>query len=333
MCDIDDDALRRTRDETYPRRYGNWENAITLSTVDDAPLRNFDLIVVGTPPDVHVDIALNAIAESPKAVLVEKPVCRPDLAGAQKLADACTDAGVRGFVGYDHVVSDSVSAITALLGDGALAEVQTIDVEFREHWGGMLAAHPWLDGPQDSYLGFWRRGGGASGEHSHAANLWQHLARAAGVGEAVEVSASLDYINDGTAEYDRLCLMSLRTESGLLGRVVQDVITAPPRKWLRVQGSEGAVEWTGSATRDVVTRITPDGEATEQVFGKTRPDDFITELTHIDQALSDGTPSPIDLEHGLDTMLIVAAAHLSAESGRTVAIDREQGYTSKALSH
>ncbi len=30
------------------------------------------------------------------------------------------------------------------------------------------AAHPWLAGPQDSYLGFWRRGGGASGEHSHA---------------------------------------------------------------------------------------------------------------------------------------------------------------------
>ena len=36
-----------------------------------------------------------------------------------------------------------------------------IDVEFREHWEGIFKAHEWLDGPQDSYLGFSQRGGGA----------------------------------------------------------------------------------------------------------------------------------------------------------------------------
>ena len=37
--------------------------------------------------------------------------------------------------------------------------------------------------------------------------------------------------------------MNLRTENGLLGRCVQDVVTEPPRKWARIQGSKGFVEW------------------------------------------------------------------------------------------
>ena len=71
-----------------------------------------------------------------------------------------------------------------------LQSVETIDVEFREHWGGIFAAHPWLEGPQDSYLGFWDRGGGASGEHSHAINLWQFFASQLGKGRIIEVSAA-----------------------------------------------------------------------------------------------------------------------------------------------
>ena len=54
-----------------------------------------------------------------------------------------------------------------------LNEIKYIDVEIREHWQGIFNAHPWLDGPQDSYLGFWKKGGGAISEHSHGINIWQ----------------------------------------------------------------------------------------------------------------------------------------------------------------
>ena len=47
-----------------------------------------------------------------------------------------------------------------------MGKLQTLDVEFREYWGGIFEAHPWLNGPQDSYLGFWKRGGGAWGTFS-----------------------------------------------------------------------------------------------------------------------------------------------------------------------
>src|SRR5262249_45684488 len=82
-------------------------------------------------------------------------------------------------------------------------------------------AHPWLAGPQDSYLGYWRRGGGASGEHSHALNLWQHFAHVVGAGRVAEVSAMMSYVEDGPAVYDDVCFLTLRTETGLVGRVAR----------------------------------------------------------------------------------------------------------------
>ena len=40
-----------------------------------------------------------------------------------------------------------------------------------EHWGGIFNAHPWLNGPKDSYLGFTSKVGGSLCEHSHGLNL------------------------------------------------------------------------------------------------------------------------------------------------------------------
>lgn len=333
LCDIDHSALERTRTAIYPARYKQWDEAIRLFESSEAPRGGYDLICVGTPPDSHIGLARAAVAERPKAVLVEKPLCGPDLDGAQALVDEAKAEGVAVFVGYDHVVGRAARLAGDALRRG-LGEVVTIDVEFREHWGGIFAAHPWLAGPWETYLGFWRRGGGASGEHSHAANLWQHFAYIAGAGRVVEVDATLDFVRGGRVDYDRLAIMTFRTESGLIGRCVQDVVTKPPRKWARVQGSSGAIEWICGREPGVdVVAIERDGQPRgEELVRKTRPDDFIEELKHIEAALTgDPEDSPLSLARGLDTMLVVAAAHRSNATGRRVKIDYCRGYTPAAL--
>jgi len=335
LCDIDEEALKRARNEIYPNRYGSWDDQIRLFKADEVPVGNYDLIIIGTPPDSHIPLALAAVKEKPKAVLIEKPLCTPDLVGAQKLYDLARKLGVHVFTGYDHVVGEASEKFTNIIHSGSLGDIATIDVEFREFWGGIFNAHPWLDGPKDSYLGFWKRGGGASGEHSHAANLWQHFAHASGAGKIVEVSASLDFVNNGVVNYDRLCIASMKTESGLIGRIVQDVVTQPPRKWGRVQGSKGFVEWQCGAKPgcDTVTHQVNNDEASAVDVEKTRPDDFIRELRHIENAVeSGGEAADISMERGLDTMLVVAAMHLSNQTGCTVRIDYAKGYIPDALS-
>lgn len=335
LCDIDPLALERTRTQIYPSRYGAWDGNIRLFKNDDAPKGEYDMIFIGTPPQMHIPLAMEALDEQPKAILIEKPVCGPDLDGALELLECATRKGVAIFVGYDHVISKASGLAEELMLRPNMGAVTTIDVEFREHWGGIFGAHPWLAGPWETYLGFWKRGGGASGEHSHAANLWQHFAHVVGAGRVVEVQASLDMVNDGRVDYDRLCLMNFKTENGIIGRCVQDVVTHPPRKWARIQRTEGYVEWQCGREPgvDTVTASLPGRVAIEQKVSKTRPDDFIEELRHIEIALSnDPSKSPIALSRGLDTMLVIAAAHLSHSTGRRVRIDYTKGHTPQALS-
>lgn len=334
LCDVNPAALQRTRNEIYPARYGSWDEAIRLFECKDAPTGAYDLIFVGTPPDSHIAVAMEAIREKPRAVLVEKPFCTPDMKGAQELFDLAGKNSVAVFTGYDHVVGKASAQFADVVQSGSLGSIETLDVEFREFWGGIFAAHPWLSGPGDTYLGFWKRGGGASGEHSHAANLWQHFAHVLGAGRVVEVSAMMKFVSDGHLDYDKLCVLHLRTETGLVGRVVQDVVTIPARKWARAQGSDGFGEWHCGFRPgvDAVLHGNGNGRTEELLFEKTRPGDFIQELQHIEASLGvDATASPISLSRGLDTMLVLAAAHKSAREKRTISLDYSAGYSEAAL--
>jgi predicted dehydrogenase len=334
LVDIDPAALERARKEIYPARYGKWDEAIGLYPADRAPKGGYDLILIGTPPDSHIGLAMAALDEGARAVLVEKPVCTPDLRGADELVKKARAKGCRLFVGYDHVVGAAAERFCALIDENRIGRVQTLDVEFREHWGGIFAAHPWLSGPSDSYLGFWRRGGGAAGEHSHAFNLWQHFAHRLGKGRVRRVTATLDYVEEAGAVYDRLCLANLETDGGLIGRVVQDVVTRPVRKGARVQGADGFIEWVCGYEpgKDAVIYLGKDGKIVMETFTKTRPDDFILELRHVAAAMnSDSGASPLAIERGLDTMMVVAASHHSAQAGKSVEIDWAKGYLVDAL--
>jgi predicted dehydrogenase len=333
VCDISPLALDRMKGDIYPARYGRWDEAIQLVASGQAPRGGFDLVCVGTPPEAHIPLAREAVAEGAPAVLIEKPACPPHLEGAAALATEAEARGIRVFVGYDHVVGQAARHAESLLRGGAIGEAETLDVEFREHWEGIFRAHPWLSGPADTYLGYWRRGGGASGEHSHALNLWQHFAQVAGGGRVTQVSASVSYVQEGAADYDSVCAMTLRAENGLVGRVVQDVRTRPARKRASIQGKEGTIEWVNgfSPEGDAVLLHRPGQPVETRVFAKKRPDDFIEELAHVADALRTGSPSPLALDRGLDTAVVIAAAHASEREGRRLTLDWAAGPRPEAI--
>jgi predicted dehydrogenase len=225
-------------------------------------------------------------------------------------------------------------AAEELVGAGVVGRLQTISARTREHWAGIFAAHPWLSGPADSYLGFSSRGGGAAGEHSHALNIWQHFAHVADAGRVCEVTANLDMISENGVHYDQLAFITLRTEHGLLGDVIQDVISVPTEKYARLQGSDGSVEWHVNYRpgTDAVISTSVRGTAEEKLFKKTRADDFRAEIDHL-AGVMDGaiSRSPIELERGLETLVVIAAAFKSNALGRRVRIDWGRGYVAEAL--
>lgn len=337
ICDRDQDALRRTQSEIYPGRYGQWDTAIRLTTLENLPDELFDLVIIGTPPETHLPIAEDVLrrAQPPKVLLIEKPACVPSLNNAQNVLEMARKAGTIACVGYNHTLTANTGIAEKLLANQAIGSPLTISAKFREHWGGIFRAHPWISGPQDTYLGFSERGGGACGEHSHAINIWQHFARHCGFGRVVDVSAMIDIVEENGAKYDRVCLIHVKTERGFVGDIAQDVVTEPAQKQVRIQGSLGYIEWYCNIENGYDAVMSWDGKhaPSQEMIAKTRPDDFKNEINHIDALLHGLNPqeSPIALERGLDTMLVIAAAYLSAEHGKRVSIHYEAGYRREAL--
>ena len=79
LTDVDPVALDRTKTKIYPDRYGSWDKSIRLLT--DVDRREvYDLVIIGTPPDTHIDVALNVLSNHPpKVLMIEKPLCTPFL--------------------------------------------------------------------------------------------------------------------------------------------------------------------------------------------------------------------------------------------------------------
>jgi predicted dehydrogenase len=338
MVDVDRAALDRTKNEIYPSRYGKWDSEIRLGTNSEfANDERADLVILGTPPESHVPLALETLRKAPpKVLLVEKPLCTPSMEKIDELIRLAKETGTMVAVAYNHTLTKNTQMANQLITDGILGKAVTIQARFREYWGGIFKAHPWLDGPQDTYLGFTAQGGGASGEHSHAINIWQHFALAVGAGRVTEVSAMLDWVRDGKAYYDRICQMSVRTEKGLVGEIAQDVVTEPADKSVRIQGTTGFIEWFVNRDKQSDAIRFSDGKspAQEKSIPKTRPDDFKGEIDHIEALLSGkakASESPIAFERGLETMMVVIAAQISSEKQRTVRINYEKGYTPGAI--
>jgi len=335
LCDIDMDSLERTKNDIYPSRYGSWDENIRLAKVDALKNEKFDLVIIGTPPDTHMKLAFDVLKSAPpRALLIEKPLCLPSLEGCNELLSLAKSTGTFVAVGYNHTLTKNSQLAEEILGSGILGSALTITAMFREHWKGIFSAHPWLDGPHDSYLGFSERGGGASGEHSHAVNIWQHFSHVLNMGKIVEVSAMLDIVKNTKVNYDQLCFLNVKTSEGLMGNVIQDVITEPAKKNLRIQGTSGFLEWyvNWDKHNDMLRYGGNKGEIKDELIKKTRPDDFIGEINHIEDILEgNNEASPISLERGLDTMLVVAAAHISHHSRKAVSINYKKGYSLDAI--
>jgi predicted dehydrogenase len=326
IVDTDPLALKRTKEETYPNRYGAWDDSIQLSEVKDAKKGGFDVILIGTPPDTHLKIATQVLKEEPPKVLqIEKPLCAPIFKDVPEfIAEVKNNPETVVIVGYDHIVAENTKKTEEEIKQRELGKLLSLDCEFRSHWKNIFKAHHWLSGPQDTYLGYWQRGGGASGEHSHGLNLWQHFAHFLGAGRIKEVEAVFDFVKENGTDYDRSCFLNLITENGLIGRVAQDVITLPKKKFLSLQFEKGSLEWRNDVTKTTDEIMVQEHGKDEELFEikKTRPDEFYREIVHIQDILEGKIKeSPISLQRGLDTMAVLTAAHKSFKEKKIIPVE------------
>ncbi len=334
VVDKDRAALLRMKNEIYPQRYGEWDPAIGLFSSEHEPKGGYDIIMIGTPPDIRMKIAIEALKEKPRLLHLEKPLFAPSPESINAFREFKKTFDTLPFlsdspivpivtVGYDHAVSKAAHFVKDLLLRGVIGEALNLHVAFKENWKGIFSAHPWLKSPEDSYLGYWRRGGGAGCEHSHALHLWLHFAKILGWSIAEKISSKMDMYTDGVVDYDKEAQFLITTSSGKIGQVVQDVVTDPPEKIVHIWGERGSIVWKvgWSPHGDLIMYPDPDsrGEIEYHVIAKNRQDDFYEEMKHYDALLKgEITPdnSPLSLSSGIEVMATLIQAYSFANNNK-----------------
>ena len=330
VTDIDKAALNRMESSIYPARYGSWDDKIKLSEQDltDA---FWDLVIIGTPPESHLDIATKVLSDgNVRAILIEKPLSLPDLNKVLLFKRTIKNSEVKIFIGYNHTLTKNTQIMTKLIAEKNFGDVKNINIFFKEHWKGIFAAHPWLSGPKESYLGNITRGGGATCEHSHGINLFQRISTVTKNGRISEVSAIASMVKEDGVCYDELTQINIVTETGLKGHIQQDVITYPPIKKAMIQFENGQINWCINKAKDLDS-VSYALNGAKEVYDikKTRPDDFHSEIRHIKAVLEEGVlyeESPINIRYGIDAMFVICAVFQSIKEKRPVKINYDKKY-------
>lgn len=317
IVDLSPEALERTQKTIYPERYGAWDPDITLASPTDVAGEAFDIVIVGTPPATHLAIASAEIENTPpRLLLIEKPLSHPDKAAIQQFIALAEQSSTRVLVGYNQRHKPNTHKFLEVASSSSLGTLMGLRSHMLESWDGILKAHFWMGSEKDSYLAFSDQGGGALLEHSHALNLFLYFAKELRQGSVTSVDASMEWVDHDSGRYDRDTSMTLTLESGLIGEVRQDLHTWPAQKSAVATFENGRVTWSMGDSSDKVTLESPAGEELESWdFPKTRPDDFLGEISHLEHLLNNpNDPSSLDLEHGVAVMEIALAAMASSGS-------------------
>lgn len=286
-------ALERFRNDIYPNRYGSFDSGISLYDMNqfmDSKAELFDAVLIGTPPDTHLEIVKHAVKLQPKIIFIEKPLCPPSEEEIFEIREIIhSKQDIQFLCGYNHRLN---SVTRNLLDSFELLDTSAnrLEVNWLESWDGIMQAHPWIKSPSDTYLGFTRRGGGALFEHSHGIDLWIKLAQNLGLGIPRRVKTKFKEVRDEKTgdSYDSEVDIEIETNLGFVGRVTQDVISFPSVKQVKLEGNLyhfRAHYNHGGFDKLLCSPKSKTLGGFNLEISKPRPSDFDTEITLIDRLL------------------------------------------------
>jgi 1,5-anhydro-D-fructose reductase (1,5-anhydro-D-mannitol-forming) len=282
-----------------------------LDTVDELLAWHPDAVIVASENARHADDAVRA-ARAGAHVLCEKPLATT-AADAQRILDACAEAGVSLMTAFPVRFTPEYAELRARVQAGALGEVVSIS---GANNGQLPAARAWFADPELA-------GGGAIADHTvHIADLVFGLFPDARAEEVFAVGNRL-LRPDRTAE--TAGLVSIRYSNGLTA--VIDCSWSVP---------EHFPTWGGLSLRviaqDGVAELTPFAERVDGFSENERSPVWLSYGTDLDALMLDEfldavaggrQPVPSGLD-GLRALEVVLAAYESMETGRPAAV-RHQG--------
>ncbi len=302
VYDISEAAIERFSELVWPERYAEpVPHTVKLKFLDHDRFveGKYDLAVVGTPPSSHAVLLKNILrTRAARQVSIQKPISTPrveDIRQFLLLEQQAKSLNVNLFSGYNHRHSPAMTELIRALSAFETCRLDSVKirVEWRESWTGILNAHPWLNGPKDSYLGYTELGGGACFEHSHGLDLGLFIWGLVGGAAPKALSMDFDWAEDG--DYDRAVNIALHDSSvGVSLEVKQNVFDQDSSKRISVELGREELEASFSSRTDNFTHRDNGSPIHSIEVTKNREADFDNEI----RAISLFNNSPVEMMNG-----------------------------------
>ena len=292
-------------DETALAEATTGTEAEPVDSLEQGFAENPTAVLVCTPPDKHLDIALRAV-NAGAHLFVEKPIA-PTAEGCDALISAADDAGRILMVGYNLRFQAGIEKMHELVRSGEVGEIFSIRAEFGQY------LPDWRPGT-DYRTGYYARpesGGGILLDASHELDYLTWIA-----GQPESIYALIDRKSDLEIETEDLVLLLMRLDSGAFAEVHLDVLEHGYTRRCKIVGSRATLEWDFNAGV-TIQRIGSD-MAEEFPTRDDVNDMYLQELAFFLRCLSGETTPPVDGRRAVEVLRIVEVAKDSASEGREV---------------
>lgn len=281
VTDKDPNALKRMKNKIFPKRYKKWKKNIKLVLTKDLislKEKKINLIIIGTPPKSHLNL-YKFCKKNFKfdKLLIEKPLAVYN----QNLNNIKFDYN-KNFCGYNHSISQSFSYLQKLIKNEIPSKINSIEIDWKEGWSGILNAHFWMQSEFDSYLGNLKDGGGALHEHSHGLHLLTIILKDLNIDiNKILFNKEIIFKKKRSTKYD--CFGTfIASHKNTIIKYETDLLTYPSKKEIRINYKNKSIIWKCNFKKNIDSVEIIDKQNIHlKLFKKTRSSEFENEIKYI----------------------------------------------------
>ena len=262
-----------------------------------------DGVLVCTPPNEHVPVALEALAWG-SHLFIEKPLA-PTTAAVGRLLEEAEARGHRILVGSNLRFFKPLRRVKDLVEEGRIGRVLAV----RAQIGFYLPS--WKPGTdyRQTYRGHAAEGGGILLDAIHEFDYLRWL-----FGEVCEVVGTVERLSTLQIDAEDYAEVTLRFVSGVIAQLHLDYLQRSYRRNCEVIGERGVIVWDY-----IERRVTLHTEEPDRWQGFGEPIDynhnemFVEEMAHFVRCLEGQEQPVVDGRDALRTLRVIEAAKASAQ--------------------
>jgi len=273
---------------------------------EQALAQNVDAVIVCTPPNSHIPIALESINQGAN-VFIEKPISNT-MTDVDKLIKNAAKKKLLTYVGYNLRFHSGLNIVKKMIDDNKIGRILSAHIEVGQY---LPDWHPWQD-YREGYTAQKKLGGGIILDASHEIDYACWL-----MGEVKEVFCFANKISNLKVETEDIAEILLKFKSNVVALVHLDFIQRAYSRSCKLIGEEGTIIWD---FMDKSVKVYSTENKKWEVYGiKEEPNDmYLKEIKHFIRCLSEKEEPLVDAKVGKNVLNVALAAKQSAETHKVV---------------